>query len=65
MFGKDTPSCLRKIFKICKLKTKPKCFIFLRRKDCNYTVHSVHFCFETNNYDQDNKIKLIVSCARA
>ena len=33
---KDTPSCLRKIFKICKLKTKPKCFIFLRKKDCDY-----------------------------
>ena len=61
---KDTPSCQRKIFKIRKLKTKPKCFIFLRRKDCDYTVHSVHFCFETNNYDQDNKIRLLAARAR-
>ena len=61
---KDTPSCLRKIFKICKLKIKPRCFIFLRRKYCDDTVHGAHFCFETNNYDQDNKIKLLVSSAR-
>ena len=28
------------------------------------TVHSVHFCLETNNYDQDKKLKSLVSHTR-